>query len=128
MVTWMKHNFFAEYPVVSALLLAASIAILMLCGYFYVDGVPDTSAFLHTLHLRMVGAIGLWILGCGCTARTRHAPWRMGFLCSLFFLPGLLLLLWMTGKKDRHQVWQEANPQLVDKPIRRHYRNVKALY
>ena len=124
----MNENPWHNYPIISASLLAASAALMMFCGYFYFDGVPDTPGQLHTLLWRTIAACLLWMLGCGLAARTRHAPWRTGLLCGLLFVPGLLLLLRLTGKKNRQEIWQESNPQLVGKQLRRQYRDVKALY
>ena len=124
----MSENPWANNPFISAFLLSAAAALMMFCGYFYFDGVPDSPKQLQVLLWRTIAGGLLWIAGCGAAARTRNASWRIGLLWGLLFVPGLLVLLRLTGGKNRQEIWQESNPQLVGKQLRRQHRDIKALY
>jgi cell division protein FtsW (lipid II flippase) len=124
----MKGNLWYAYPIISAVVVAVSGVLFLFTGYYYFDGVPDTAAQLQSIRIRAMVAAVLWVSGCGMVSRTRNDQWRKGFLCSLLFLPGLLLLIFMTGGKNRQEIWNQANPGLAGRQLRRQYRDVKPLY
>lgn len=124
----MNKNFWHAYPIVSAGVLAASTVLFLLNGYQMFDGAPDSPSVLLKLQLRLALAGFLWILGCGLVSRTNQDTWTKGLLCSLLFLPGLLLLIFLTAGKNRHEVWLKTHPGLARGRSRRHYRHVKPLY
>ena len=120
----MRENHWNTYPVISALVLAASGVLFILNGFYWYEKVQS----LEKTQMGIAAASALWILGCALTSRTRHASWTKGILCGLLFLPGLIILILTTGGKSRQEIWQEANPQLVGRNLRRQYRDVKPLY
>lgn len=124
----MKGNLWYAYPFLSAVVLAVSGVLFLFSGYYYFDGVPDSAPQLLELKLKTVAAAVLWVLGCGMVSRTRNDRWSKGFLCSLLFLPGLVLLIFTSGGKNRQEIWNEANPGLAGRQLRRQYRDVKPLY
>jgi hypothetical protein len=124
----MKGNLWNAYPIISAFVLAVSGVLFLFGGYYYFDGVPDTAAQLQAIRLRAAAAVFLWVLGCGMVSRTRNDQWKKGFLCSLLFLPGLVLLICITGRKNRQEIWNQAHPGLAGRQLRRQYRDIKPLY
>lgn len=124
----MKYNPWHQYPVISAFVLAAAAVLLLFSGFYLLDGIPDRPVALYKLKRKAVMGIIMWIVGCGIASRTRNDTWKRGFLCSLLFVPGLILLVLTTGKKNRHEIWEEANPKLAGKRDRRQYRDIKPLY
>lgn len=124
----MKVNEWNSYPVIAAMILGTSGTLFLFTGFYFFDDVAETESSLLKLQLKLAAAIVLWVIGCGVTSRTRHASWTKGLLCGLFFVPGLIFLVLTTGGKSRQEIWQEANPELVGKNLRRQYRDVKPLY
>lgn len=124
----MKENFWNTYPVLGALTLAGSATALIFNGFYLYNALQNPEANLMRFQIRIGGALVAWVIGCGIVSRTRHGSWIRGFICGLFFIPGLLALIFTTGRKTRQEIWQEANPGLVGKEVRRQYRDVKPLY
>lgn len=124
----MKENFWNTYPVLGALTLAGAATALIFNGFYFYNALGNPEANLLRLQIRIGAALACWIIGCGMVSRSRHGSWARGLICGLFFIPGLLALIFTTGRKTRQEIWQEANPGLVGKEVRRQYRNVKPLY
>ncbi|MES2709191.1 MAG: hypothetical protein V4726_21525 [Verrucomicrobiota bacterium] len=124
----MKENHWNTYPVIGAMTLGAAAAAMLFNGYYLLDDITDTPQAMLKFQVRLGLAAGLWVLGSGIVSRTRHSSWTRGLLCGLFFIPGLIFLVITTGRKTRQEIWQEANPGLVGKEVRRQYRDVKPLY
>ena len=124
----MKINPWHQYPCISAFVLAGAMVLLLFSGFYIFDGIPDRPAAMTKLLMKAGAGGGLWILGCGLASRTRNDTWTKGLLCGLLFIPGLMLLIFITGGQNRHEIWEKANPTLAGKRDRRHYRDVKPLY
>ncbi len=124
----MKLNPWHQYPCISAFVLAAAMVLLLFNGFYIFDGIPDRPPAFHKLVLKATAGGVLWILGCGLASRTRNDTWIKGLLCGLFFLPGLLILIFISGGQNRQEIWEKANPTLAGRRVRRHNRDIKPLY
>jgi hypothetical protein len=122
------HNPYRKSPMLGGFLICLGAVLMVVCGYFYFDDVPDKpDGALTLLWLAGTGYV-LWVAGSVQLARARFSSGWAGLLCGLLLVPGLIALLTVVPTRNRQQIWQEAHPGLSGRAQQRQYRNVKSLY
>ena len=121
-------NPYRKSPIPGATLICAGAVLMVMCGYFYFDDLPDRPDSLTFMAWLTGIGYACWVLGSTLLARARFSPLWAGFFCGLLLLPGLIALLTVVPNLNRQQIWQEANPGFSTRSQKRQYRNLKSLY
>ena len=121
-------NPYRKSPMLGGSLICLGAVMMMMCGYFYFDELPDHPDSVRTMVWLTGLGYALWVLGSTLLARARFSPLWAGFFCGLLLVPGLIALLTVVPTLSRQQIWQEANPGFSNRSQKRQYRDVKSLY
>ena len=119
---------FRKSPMPGGTLICLGAVLMLICGFFYFDGVPDKpDAILVLQGLLGLGYL-LWVAGSVSLAKARFSSAWAGLICGIFLVPGLIALLTVVPTRSRQEIWQEANPGFGVRAQNRQYRNFKSLH
>lgn len=121
-------NPYRKSPMLGGTLLCFGAVLIVVCGYFYFDGVADKPDEIQWMEILAGLGYLLWVAGSVMVARARFSSAWAGLLCGLLFLPGLVILLTIVPTRSRQEIWQDANPGFSKRDQKRQYRNFKSLY